>query len=678
MAEREPAPDRLWLWFAVSSLLFLVVLAVSPVKDYFREYRRYQTAYRERLLATAGSSKELKAAQSEAVRVRQIWVPALDDRVDRCVSCHLGTDEPRMAGAPPPYRLHPLTPHTPDELQRFGCVSCHRGQGRATSIADAHGEAPDWTSPLLPLRYTEAACGTCHLGRVVPEASLLSAGRRLIDEVGCLGCHKLEGHEGQESWRSQAPDLDGLADKTRVEWLRAWLASPRALRPSTWMPDFHLTEEEVESLVAFLWVQPAVRTPAPDDDGAPPSDSGRGRKLFRESRCISCHTLEGRGHGSAPELVGIASKVNRGWLTAFLADPHAFQPATAMPRYAFTRDELRDVVAYMMEDLGDPSVPAPGPPYRASSRLVEAGEQTYQRYGCAGCHRIAGRKDAAFVGPDLTGVGGKAAALLDFGVRTDLPRRLPDWLGAKLTQPRSFREGLRMPEFGFTPQQVEALATALLSYDGTPVPEAYRVAVPPPRYSPPGRFGELMARYRCLSCHQVQGVGGDLSTAPLTAEGSKVTREWLARYLLLPSALRPVLPERMVPLRMPEEEARFLADFMQEVYLDDGIPGEIFPEGAPPEQAERGRRLFFERHGCQSCHQLGGAGGYYGPALDDSPGKLKSGWIAWWLQGPQRWRTDVRCPDFGLDAADARDLAAFLVSARPAGAAAAGPAGGAP
>ena len=47
--------------FALSSVVCLAVLAISPVKDYFRDYRRYQNAYRERLLAAAGSSQELAA-----------------------------------------------------------------------------------------------------------------------------------------------------------------------------------------------------------------------------------------------------------------------------------------------------------------------------------------------------------------------------------------------------------------------------------------------------------------------------------------------------------------------------------------------------------------------------------------------------------------------------------------
>jgi len=674
MARQDPSSDRLWLWFAVSSVVFLALLAISPVRDYFREYRHYQVAYRQRLLAGAGSSRELAAAQAETVRVRQLWVPALGDRVDRCVSCHLGVDNPQMTGAEEPFRSHPATPHTPGEFQRFGCVSCHRGQGRATSEAAAHGEAPDWDTPLLPLRYTEASCGTCHLGREVPEARLLSAGRALIDRAGCLGCHKLAGHE---QWRGQAPDLNGLAEKTHVEWLRAWLKSPRGLQPMTWMPDFHLRDDEVEALLAFLWVQPPLAPLPPEPAGEPPpGDGDRGMKLFRESRCISCHTVEGRGNGSAPELAGIGSKVGRRWLAAFLGDPHAFQPDTAMPRYDFTPQELLDLSTYMTEELVDPSAPAAGAPYRPASKRVAAGEEVYQRYGCAGCHRLAGRKDVGLVGPELTGIGGKPAPLLDFGRRDDLPRRLPDWLAAKVAQPRSFRDGLKMPEFGFTPEQVAALVTALLSYDGTVVPEAYRVAPAEPQYAPQGRFGLLARQYRCLSCHQVQGAGGDISTAPLTAEGNKVKEEWLQGYLLLPVTIRPILPERMLPLRMSEEHAAFLAGYMKNVYVDDAIPGEIFPAGPPREQAERGRRLFYERYGCQACHQLGGTGGYYGPPLDDSPAKLESGWIAWWLQGPQRWRADVRCPDFGLDAADARDLAAFLVTPpAPGGPTAAAPGG---
>lgn len=661
MRDGDPgALNRLWAWFAVSSVVFLAVLAVSPVKDWFREYRGYQNTYRKLLIDSAGSAKELKAAREMSVDIRQIWIPGFDNRVDRCTTCHLGVENPAMAGAAEPFRTHPRTPHTPDDLSKFGCVICHRGQGRATTLTEAHGESPDWDSPLLPIRFTEASCGRCHESDTVPEASLLSEGREMMNRLGCFGCHQLAGHEG---WKSEAPDLEGLAQKTSAEWLRAWLKAPRDLSPATRMPDFRLDEAECDALASFLWAQPPAPGQRIASDGTiEGGDPVRGRTLFGESRCVSCHTIEGRGNGSAPELSGIGSKVNRAWLVAFLADPHAFQPDTPMPRYDFSRQDLLDLTAYMMEELTDPSLPEPGPPLRPAQKDVLEGEKLYKRYGCAGCHRIAGKNYPTHTGPELTGIGDKPVGLLDFGVRTDIPQRLPDWMAAKVSEPRSFREGLRMPDFGLAPEQVQAIVTALLSAGRETLPASYTVAAPEADYTPPGRFGEMVRGYRCLSCHQIQGTGGDISKAPLTREGSRVRRDWLAVYLLHPSTIRPILTDRMIPLRMSPDEAGFLADFIENVYVDNGIPGEIFPDGPPAPEIERGRKLFYERYGCQACHSVGGSGGYYGPLLDTAGDRLESGWVSWWLQGPQRWRADVRCPDFGMNEQDARDLAAYVDS----------------
>ena len=656
---------RLWVLFAVSSVAFLAVMAVSPVKDYLREYRGYQNEYREFLLARAGSAKELKAAKQEDVHVRQIWIPELNNAVDRCPSCHLGVNNPAAVDAPQPLSFHPQTAHTPGSLDRFGCVSCHRGQGRATTVKHAHGETPDWERPLLPLRYTEASCGACHLDEVVPEASRLSRGRKLISESGCYACHAVD---SPANWVSDAPDLDGLSQKTSVAWLRAWLDSPVALDPDATMPDFGLAPAEIDSLVAYLWsLDPAPgQLIAAASDEMAEGDPDRGKKLFRESRCVSCHTVDGRGNGSAPELGGIGSKVNQRWLIAFLAAPHTFQPTTAMPSYAFAPEDLLDLSQYLMDELYNPEAPEPEDPPRMSRKAILGGSRVFARYGCGGCHSVHGVAPAAAIGPDLTAIGTKPAELLDFGHRTDLPRSLPDWLGGKISDPRSFADGLRMPRFDFEPDEIEAIVTALLSRTGDPLPESYRVESEVADYSPPGRFGALVEGYRCMSCHRIEGTGADISRAPLTVEGSRVQNEWMKQYLLHPFTIRPILTDRMVPLRMSDEEATFIADFISNVYVDDTITGEIFPDGIDVAQAERGRQLFFERYGCQACHMVDGRGGYYGPLLDSVGERLKSGWIEWWLQGPQRWRADVRCPDQGMSDGDPRDLAAYLMTLRPA------------
>jgi len=44
-----------------------------------------------------------------------------------------------------------------------------------------------------------------------------------------------------------------------------------------------------------------------------------------------------------------------------------------------------------------------------------------------------------------------------------VPRTLPDYIGAKIRQPRSFGNALKMPQYTLAPQQVDGLVTALLA-----------------------------------------------------------------------------------------------------------------------------------------------------------------------------------------------------------------------
>ena len=64
----------------------------------------------------------------------------------------------------------------------------------------------------------------------------------------------------------------------------------------------------------------------------------------------------------------------------------------------------------------------------------------------------------------------------------------------------------------------------------------------------------------------------------------------------------------------------FVADWSYEMLEADVAPLEAAPP-ASDEQLDRGRRLFLEA-GCATCHQLGGAGGEIGPALDDARDRL--------------------------------------------------------
>jgi cytochrome c2 len=177
---------------------------------------------------------------------------------------------------------------------------------------------------------------------------------------------------------------------------------------------------------------------------------------------------------------------------------------------------------------------------------------------------------------------------------------------------------------------------------------------------PGGDVGRLVDRFRCLSCHRIGDAGGDISTAPLTFEGSKVRREWLVDYLLVSYSLRPIIEERMPIFRMSRGDAELLAGAITSFYVDPRIPQDPFA-GRPVADSDtaEGQRLYTSL-GCRACHIVGPTGGYVGPPLTDTQTRLQPGWVFAWLKGPQKWRADVRCPDYGLTDTDALRLTAYL------------------
>lgn len=658
----------LWLrrLFAASSLIFLVVLAISPAKNAFRQYRGLQAQFRRLGEARARGTKNVTDYARRTAGIQQIWLRDFDNRVDRCVTCHLGVADPLMENVPQPFGTHPRTPHAPTAFDRFGCTSCHGGQGLATVAADAHGTARDAGPPMTPIPYLEAGCGKCHLSDAVREAPVLSRGRTLMARAGCFACHAARGHE---SFRSSAPPLATVALKTGAGWLRAWLKDPKAVDPNATMPNFQLSDRDIEALSQYLFSLSAPEAIATRIQAAaqePAGDAANGKKLFAESRCISCHTVEGKGNGGGPELSKIGSSITRGWLLAFVRDAQAFNPRTTMPRFHFSDEESRDVVEYLAQEMRDFDAAAGTlTPLRVNQTLAESGEKLFRRYGCVACHDASGTGKAEKFGPDLDGIGDKKAASLDFGRRKELPHTLAAWVGAKIEAPRSFANGLRMPAYGFNTDDTRAIVTALLSLAAQPVPETYQYrAASAAAFVPAGPVGALIDRYRCLSCHQIGGRGGDISTASLTFEGSKVRREWLVDYLMLSYTIRPILTDRMPVFRMPREEAVQLADMMESFYLDARIPEDPFAGRSVTEHDRtEGGRLYVTL-GCRACHQMGSSGGYYGPPLTDAAKRLKPGWMFSWLKDPQKWRADVRCPNYGLKDLDALRLVAYLTGTR--------------
>ena len=679
--------QRLRFWFALVSVVFVAVLAVSPIKDLRQEWKRYKRAY-VRFAQTRPDTKRLLA--DFRPDLDQIWIPEMNV-VDRCTACHQGITQPSLADAsvPQPFRAHPVIPH---HVKDWGCVTCHRGQGPATEAAEAHETTLAWEQPLLPARYIQASCGSCHRS-TLPETPRLNRGRQLLAEFNCTGCHRLQDIERPAML---GPDLTNVGTKVSRAWLYKWLKEPRTIVDSSGnvavngyeteeeprMPQFRLTENELRGLSAYL---SSLRSlPAPPYRFDPrvvtalekrPDLVEQGEVRFRQMFCSTCHSLAVTRAGETkliggdigPELTKVGSKVNRDWMVAWLRNPKTYLPHSKMPRYEWSDEDLFKVTAYLTAKLTDPellsNLPSLGEP---TAEEIQFGRRLFSEKGCASCHVIQGVTPQKDFGPDLSGLGAKNASQLEFG-SSRIPRNLVAYIQAKITDPGSVNPAARMPQYHLTPPDLDAITTALLSMTGTPATSGIERLIVPRKeavFRPAGAFGEVYERYKCYVCHRFNGYGGDLAP-DLSYEGSRAQRQWLIEFLKNPQTLRPMLTLRMPQFNMTEREAAILADYIGMVLQNPAVNlAGVDPKQFTPELAAKGRQLYDVKYQCQACHTIGSGGGYVGPNLNNVGNWMTPAWIGAWLKNPQALAPGTLEPRRAFTDDEIKALTAYLMTLR--------------
>ena len=676
--------------FAVSSVIFLAVLAVSPVRDYLRAWKRYERDY-VRFAQSQPDTKRLLA--DFRFDIDQIWIPQIQV-VDRCTTCHQGITQPALqdSSVPQPFRAHPPIPHRPRD---WGCVVCHRGQGLATEVRDAHETTLAWEQPILPVEYIQASCGTCHRADL-PETPRLNRGRELLVRLNCMGCHRLQGIERPAML---GPDLTNIGGKVSRAWIQKWLKAPRTILASDGsvvvngyenedeprMPKFRLSDDEVRALSAYLSTLTGRKAEPYKFDPQVvatwekrPDLIEHGETRFRQMFCTTCHSLAVTRAGETkliggeigPELTKVASKVNSDWLVAWLRNPQAYLPRSGMPRYQWPDEDLFTVTRYIQAKLTDDSllsdVQNPGTP---SASEVQLGRKLFLEKGCASCHAIQGVAPQSDYGPDLSGLGRKTVSQLEFG-SSSVSRTPVAYVEAKVTNPLSVNPAARMPQYALSSSDLAAVTTALLSMSGGVNPagmESLTQPAPHPQFRPAGAFGELFERYKCYVCHRFNDYGGTLAP-DLTFEGSRAQRQWIVDFLKNPQTLRPTLTFRMPQFNIPTDQANVLADYLTMVMQTPnvtlaGTEGKTFT----PQMADLGKQLYQVKYQCQSCHTIGSTGGYVGPNLSNVGNWMNSAWIDQWLQDPQSLVPESIEPRRSLTEEERTALTAYLMTLKQSG-----------
>jgi len=529
----------------------------------------------------------------------------------QCRKCH----QPEL----PTLQFASTVAHGQQLFQTLGCPGCHLVQGyeqqdkvgpdlrRVASKVDPTWlvewiKAPNeyWPATKMPnflLSWEEAEAAAAYLlsasasyaGARYPGNGDAEGGKKIVEEIGCLGCHQING-----TGNPFAPDLSRVGGKVNADWLFTWVKHPQDYQPKTLMPNFRLTDEQAAHVTAYLMTlggkteRPGVAQKLADDKVAE-----AGNRLIGRYGCYGCHEIYGMEAQPrvGAELTTYADK--RPWEMVFGDVPlvkkkdHIITPTERlitfysegkqieeswegwtfgkmkhsrmyatdriiqqMPNFAFS-DADASALLVLLRSFTDERLPATYISIPSGEEALRiAGTGVFEKYNCLGCHNLAGQ--GGTIAPNLAYEGSKVRG---------------DWLLSFLKQPQKLRPLLqaRMPTFPLTDQEaVNVRDYIMVAFLDARVPNGAQVAQTiTPDLAAQGEklFWE---KYPCFTCHQIQGKAGGAAVGPdLTEVWKRLNPAWMVQWIKNPQSFEPAT--LMPNLGVTDDEAIALVAYLESV-----------------------------------------------------------------------------------------------------------------
>jgi cytochrome c551/c552 len=380
-----------------------------------------------------------------------------------------------------------------DLFRQKGCNGCHRYEGYdkepedLTSInqqlklfeqqkIDNSKDASDL------MKQADAAQSNDEANRLNDKAVALRVTNSKLD--GRIQQLDFQAHSLMQDMKKIGPNLKDVRLKLNKNWIPIWLKKPTDFRPTTKMPNFRLSEHQIQAISAYIW-QSGLTDPLPKQMEG---NAEHGKELFETRGCLACHSMgessQIQGGTFAANLTRVGEKANYDYLVRWIHNarertrpycpyekkdlgpedyakhglPYRFdlqhsqcpndghelqvQNMTVMPSLRLSVQDAQDIASYLItQKKQEPSSYAEAA-FMDDPGLKNEGKKWIRHFGCAGCHEISGFEEEGRIGTDLTVEGSKPIERLDFALFTETAQR-----GGKGSEPISNAEDLqRLPE----------------------------------------------------------------------------------------------------------------------------------------------------------------------------------------------------------------------------------------
>jgi len=311
-----------------------------------------------------------------------------------------------------------------------------------------------------------------------------------------------------------------------------------------------------------------------------PSEPLKGRIVFEEKYCITCHSIAGTGGDIGPDLA--ESYFDGSFLDLasifwnHIPDMVIEYERANLSWPQFSQDEVTHLISYLyyLRYLGTPG-------------NVSKGRLYLESKGCFACHSV-GDESRGSLGPRLD-------ALKKYASPIYVVQAI--WNHGPEMEVQIKKQNLARPTF--TGQEIADISAYIRAVSAWTTREKI--------YLSPGNPNDgklVFAQKRCNACHSVRGVGGDAGPAMGDIDLGMSATDIAAVMWNHGGEMLSTMKEEQIG--WPTFDGKEMADLIAYLYFIKFVD--------PPGDPESGELLFEEKQ-CVRCHAVNGVGGDAAPDL---------------------------------------------------------------